>query len=272
MAVGPEQPANADDLVIAGNDALGRGAWREARDLFEQALRHEETPEALEGLGRACWWLDDAKAVGEVRERAYRAYRERGDAHGAARLALSLAEDALIFRAEEAVWSGWTERARRLLADLDPSPEHALLATREAFYSLLLGGDVDAARRHAEEAIALAKRLGTFDLEMLARAVNGAARVAGGQVAEGMRLLDEATTAATSGEMRDIELIGLTCCWMIFGCERVRDFPRAAQWCERVADFCQRHGLTSLLGTCRTNYAMVLTASGDSSSMLPCSE
>lgn len=122
MDTGLEQPANTADLLIAGDEALARGAWREARGLFEQALQHEETAEALEGLGRACWWLDDAEIVGEVRERAYRAYRERGDAHGAARVALALAEDALIFRAEGAVWSGWTERARRLLADLDPSP------------------------------------------------------------------------------------------------------------------------------------------------------
>ena len=122
---------------------------------------------------------------------------------------------------------------------------------------------MEAARRNAEEAIDLARRLGTFDLEMLAQAIDGAARVAQGQVADGMRLLDEATVAATSGEMRDIELIGVTCCWMIFGCERVRDFPRAAQWSERVADFCRRHGLTSLLALCRTDHAMVLTAAGE---------
>jgi hypothetical protein len=52
---------------------------------------------------------------GESRERAYRLYRERGDERGSARLALQLAEDALVFRAEEAVFNGWMQRARRLL-------------------------------------------------------------------------------------------------------------------------------------------------------------
>jgi hypothetical protein len=80
-----------------------------------QALEQSETPEALEGVGRAYWWLDEADAVRDARERAYRLYRERGDVRGAARVALELAEDALIFRAEEAVFNGWTERARRLL-------------------------------------------------------------------------------------------------------------------------------------------------------------
>jgi len=57
-------------------------------------------------LGRACWWLDDVETVSEARERAYRFYRERGDVRGAARLALQLAADAVIFRGEEAVFNG----------------------------------------------------------------------------------------------------------------------------------------------------------------------
>jgi DNA-binding CsgD family transcriptional regulator len=249
-------------LVDGGNQALQRGAWGEARDLFEEALRHNETPEALEGLGRACWWLDDVTRVAEARERAFRAYRRRGDARGAARIALELAEDALVFRAEEAVWNGWTERARRLLADLEPSPEHAVLAVRDAFFAFMLAADMQEARRSAAGAIEVAKRFKMFDLEMLARAIDGVARVAEGHVAEGMRILDEATAAATSGEMRDIELIGNTCCFMIYGCERVRDFSRAAQWCVRVREFSERNGLTSLLAVCRTHYAMVLAYAG----------
>lgn len=257
------QDASAPDLVRLGQDALARGAWLEARELFEHALQDAELPEALEGLGQACWWVDDVARVADARERAYRLYRERGEDRGAARLALALAEDALIFRGEEAVSNGWSERARRLLADLEPSPEHAALAVRDAFFAFMLAGDMEEARRRANDAVELAGRFGMFDVEMHARAVGGVARVAEGFVVEGMRILDEATAAATSGEMRDIELIASTCCWMIYGCERARDFPRAAQWCERVREFTERHGLTSLLGVCRNHYAMVLALAGD---------
>lgn len=251
-----------ESLLERGQEALERGAWAAARDLFEQALEEGETPEALEGLGRACWWLDDVARVTDVREGAYRMYRERGDAGGAARIALALAEDALIFRGEEAVSNGWTERARRLLAEAEPSPEHAILAVHDAFFAFMLAADMEAARRHAGDAVELAKRFGLFDLEMLARAIDGVARVAEGNVADGMRMLDEATAAATSGEMRDVELIGNTCCFMIYGCERVRDFPRAAQWCRRVREFTERRGLVSLLGVCRNHYAMILALAG----------
>lgn len=260
--VNAKQNPLVEDLVRRGQDALVKGGWREARELFERALQHGDTPEALEGLGQACWWLDDVDAVTEAREHAYRIYRDRDDARGAARLALALAEDALIFRGEEAVSNGWSERARRLLADVEDSPEHAILAVRDAFFAFMLAGDMEEARRRAGVAVELTVRFGMFDLEMNARAIDGVARVAAGFVTEGMRLLDETTAAATSGEMHDVELIASTCCWMIYGCERVRDFPRAAQWCERVREYSARHELTSLLGVCRNHYAMVLAVAG----------
>lgn len=252
-----------EHLLAEAYAALAGADWDGARVLFMQALQESETPEALEGLGRAYWWLDEAGALREARERAYRLYRERGDVRGAARVALDLAQDALVFRAEEAVFNGWTERARRLLEGGQPCPEHGLLAVRDAFFALLLGGDTVAARARAADAVEIARGFDDIDLEMLARSVEGAALVAAGDVAEGMRRLDEATAAATGGEMRDLELIGQTCCFMIYGCGRVRDFERAAQWCKRVEDFCRRFGLPYLLGVCRTEYATVLTVRGD---------
>ena len=56
---------------------------------------------AYEGLSWAAWWLDDDDAVFEAHERAYRLYRERGDAAGAARMATWLAADQLDFRGDQ---------------------------------------------------------------------------------------------------------------------------------------------------------------------------
>ena len=53
-----------------GAAALHRGAWQEAFEAFESSLRDAESPEALEGLGLAAWWLDHADAVFDARERA----------------------------------------------------------------------------------------------------------------------------------------------------------------------------------------------------------
>jgi LuxR family maltose regulon positive regulatory protein len=259
----PDAGERPDDLITRAREALGNADWKRAKTLYSTALDHEETPEALEDLGRCCWWLDDAQGASEARERAYRLYRERGDARGAARVALDLAQDALVFRAEDAVFNGWMGRARRLLDGLDPCAEHGLMALREAFFALVLGGDTVRARERAAVAIELAREFDLLDLEMLALSIDGAALVAEGEVTEGMRRLDEATAAATGGEMRDLELIGQTCCFMIDGCRRARDFARAAQWCDRVQSFCRRYGLDYLLAVCRTEYATVLTVRGD---------
>ena len=45
----------------------GRGAAP-----YAEALACEDSPEALEGLSWAAWWLDDVDACFELRERAYR--------------------------------------------------------------------------------------------------------------------------------------------------------------------------------------------------------
>jgi hypothetical protein len=56
-------PPESAATIEAGLEALGRGAWEEARSVFEGALQADESPEALEGLGMAAWWLEDDGAV-----------------------------------------------------------------------------------------------------------------------------------------------------------------------------------------------------------------
>src|SRR2546422_10356798 len=107
------------------DEALARGEWEIARNAFEAALRQRESPESLEGLGLAGWWLDLAAVVFDARERAYRLYRDRGDRRGAVRLAVWIAWDTWAFRGEHAVASGWLQRARTLLDGAGDGPERA---------------------------------------------------------------------------------------------------------------------------------------------------
>ena len=57
--------------------------------------------------------------------------------------------------------------------------------------------------------------------------------------------------------MSDWVLIGLACCYLIAACERIRDFERAVQWCDRLKAFCAKRGLRPLFAVCRTQYASV---------------
>ena len=243
--------------VNAGRAALEAGAWQQAQHAFERALAIEETPEALEGLGLAAWWLDLADVVFDARERAYRAYRNRGDVVSAARLAVWIGWDSAAFRGEEGVAKGWLQRARRLLDGQRESPEHAFLAARAAVFALLDDGDPEAAEALALEAVRVGQLLGAIDYEMLGRSLHGFALVTTGQVMEGLRELDEVSAAILAGEMSDRLLIALAGCYLIGACDRVRDHERAVQWCDRIKEHSRKWGLKPLMAVCRTQYASV---------------
>ena len=245
------------DDCAAGAAALSRAAWPEARAAFDAALAVRESPEALEGLGLAAWWLDLADVMFDARERAFRLYRERNDQPGAARVAVWLAWDHWAFRGENAVASGWLQRARRLLEPHPACAERAWLEVREGSLCLFEDYDPDRAHALATEGVRIARQIGHADMEMLGRAVQGRALVMSGAVAEGLRGLDEVNAAVVAGEMKDFVAIGLACCYMVAGCDHVRDYDRAVQWCGRLKTFCARYGLRPLFAVCRTQYASI---------------
>ena len=186
----------------------------------------------------AAWWLDDVALCIHARERAYQLYHAAGDLRGAARMALWIGDDNLEFRGATAVANGWFQRAARLLERLDPCPEHGWLDTFRAH--LLLRTDPPEAEALGARARELGTDLGDVDLEMFGLATEGLALVNQGEVVDGMRCLDEATAAALGGEFEQLAPAGWTCCYMIYACERVRDYDRAAQWCGEVEAFSRR--------------------------------
>ena len=257
-----ESPGSRAVRLEQGRAALNRGAWQAAREAFEAALADSETGEALEGLGWALFWLDRTEDALDTREQAFRLYREEGDRRAAARVAYGLAVDCIDLRGE-APASGWLERARRLLEGTEPGPEHGWLALWEGHFALMYRRDPAAARERGQVALDIGRQQGLLDLEMLALALEGLVLVAEGRVDDGMRRLDEATSAALTGEMAALDAVGATCCFLVHACERVRDYDRAAQWGERVDRFAREWGITPSLTVCRTQHAAMLIGQGE---------
>lgn len=248
-----------DELLAAGSAALVRGDWQEAESLFRQALAIEDSAEALEGLGKAYWWQDEHDKVLETRESAYRGYQAKGDSLSAARMATFMALDYAEFRGQMAVASGCLQRAESLLQGLEPSQELAWLHIVRGLFALEGGNDSTAAHAHAEEAAATAALVGSVDVAMVAQALKGLALIRERKVTEGLVYLDEAMAAAMGGDMSDLSAIGNTCCTLIYACEAIADYDRAAQWCERTREFCRRLGFDLFMfALCRNNYANVL--------------
>jgi LuxR family transcriptional regulator, maltose regulon positive regulatory protein len=250
------------DPLDTGREALSLGRWEEARTCFEAALAEGESAEAVEAMAMAAWWLDDARATIESRERAYRLYRERDDVKGAARMAIWLAWDYMAFRGEPAVANGWLQRAHRMLDEAELGREQGWLAIREAEFAFLLENDVGGARRLARRAREIGCSVGDADLELSALALEGMSLASEGKVAEGIRLLDEASAAAVAGEISELWAVGRACCYVITACERIRDFDRADQWSQRMLEFAKRWRIPHIFAVCRAHYAGVLVWRG----------
>jgi hypothetical protein len=79
--------------VAEGYEALGAGDWAAARAAFDSAVIVDESPEALDGLGRALWWLRESEQAVVHRGRAYSGFRRDGQPARAARIALWLSRE-----------------------------------------------------------------------------------------------------------------------------------------------------------------------------------
>jgi ATP/maltotriose-dependent transcriptional regulator MalT len=245
----------------AGQAALQQGAWQRARAQFEAALAEEQTPVAFLGLGIAAAAQLDATTTLEAHERGYRLARGLGDDRSAARLALELAVDCMYFRGP-AEARGWLERASHLLEQVPLGEEHGMLIYIRASSALNGMHDPATARALTAEGLAIARDIDYLPGEMLFLALDGLALVAAGEVEEGMRHLDEATTAAIAGEVEDARFVELICCHLIDACKRVRDFDRAGEWCRRVEEIATRLDDAVIFTMCRNYYGEVLVWRG----------
>ena len=243
--------------MAAGSRSLTKGRWSEATASFEAALAMGESAEALSGLGEALFYRGDLARAVEVRERAYVAFRNAGDAAAAARMALWLAMQHGAGLTNAAVANGWVGRAERLLDGLPTCSEHGWLLLRRSKGA----SDPAEAEKLARDAISVGHAVADADLEIAAISQRGRALLAHGRIDEGFACLDEAMAAATSGEV-GFDTVGTACCDMIGACERTMEIERATQWCQVTEEFARRINFLPIFAFCRVTYAGVLMAIG----------
>ncbi|HXV56970.1 MAG TPA: adenylate/guanylate cyclase domain-containing protein [Gaiellaceae bacterium] len=250
-----------DDSLAAGRDAARRRAWREAYELLTSADEAGRlSPEDVESLADAAWWTGRLDEAIELRERAYAGYLDAGGSRRAALLAvvLSMNHD---LRGAPAASRGWLARAERLLGDEPEGVEHGHLALVQGMRALDLG-QLPEARAGFERSRELASRFGDRSLETTALVFEGAIRVWTGDVEEGLAILDEATAAATSGEL-DPLATGIIYCVTIDSCQAVGDCGRASEWSEAANRWCDRLDVSGFPGACRVHHAELLRLRGE---------
>jgi len=248
--------------VDAAQEALNAGSWSFADSAFRAVIDKTDDPVAHEGLAQVAWWLDDADTCLTAREAAYRRYRARADAVGAARAATALAWDCLLFGRGESVAMGWLGRAQALLAAVDECPEHGWCSVREGELALSVRQDPALALECATRAADVGRRTGDGDLSVVGLALQGLALTRSGEVEPGMARLDSAAAAATGGDVEDWMWMGKVLCWLIAACHETQDVTRAEEWCRRAEAICLDRDLVPLLNVCRIQYASVQVSAG----------
>ncbi len=258
-------------LLRGGQEALARGAWEEARSAFEDVLgqrdparsssgaadRPEETAEMLLGLGNALWWLGEIREAVSWWEQAYSAFRPI-DPVQATNVAIQLG---FVYQANlgnDAAAAGWAAHAARLVGEFALEPMRGWVLLLEATGS----SDPDQGRDLANEARRLAVEFGDRDLELCALSQIGAIFIEGGNIDDGVPLIDEAMAGALAGEGQ-LDSVVFISCQMIHSCNRCADFQRVVQWVRAADRFMERYGCPFLNATCRANYGGVLFFTGE---------
>jgi DNA-binding CsgD family transcriptional regulator len=242
----------------SGRAAFASGAWVAA---YEQ-LRGQPSlgVDDLERLAVAAHLVGDRHASDDAWERAHRASAVAGDADRAARAAFWLGFD-LMLRGEAARANGWMARAERFADDAPHGATPGLLLI-PPFLGALHGGDAAAARELAERMRAVGERHGDRDLLALALLCRGEALLAAGELVAGVRCLDEAMIAITTGETSPMTT-GVVYCAVIDACMNARDVRRAAEWTDALNDWCGSDpGVVPYRGACLVHRSQVLMLRG----------
>ena len=244
-----------------GREAASRHAWREAYDAFASGAEDELTPFDLASFADAAWWSGKLDEAIDLRERSYAGFAAAEEKRSAVSVALALAWDHTL-RGAFSVARGWLANVERLLEGEPELPEHGHMAMVRGSLTLFTGGNLDDALTEIDRAHDIAKRFGDRDLEAMAVADKGRVLIHSGQVEEGLELLDEATAAATCGELRPF-WTGAIYCSTISSCQDVGDFRRAAEWAEAANRWCERVDVTGFPGSCRVHHAEIMRLRGD---------
>jgi DNA-binding NarL/FixJ family response regulator len=245
-----------------GRDAYGRRAWLDAYEALSRADESRSLdPEDLELLATSAYMIGRDDDYLRALERAHHAFAERDDLPRAARCGFWIGLN-LMLRGESAPATGWFARADRLLDRVAGECVERGYLLLPAVLRAGGAGDWEEASSTAARTAEIAERLGDPDLLALAGHEQGHALVRQRQVDDGLRLLDEAMVAATSGELSPI-VTGIVYCSVIGYCRDLYELRRAREWTDALSHWCEEQpDMVAHTGVCLTHRAEIMELRG----------
>ncbi|HEU4808371.1 MAG TPA: LuxR C-terminal-related transcriptional regulator [Homoserinimonas sp.] len=212
-----------------GRTAYAEHRWSDALSALTQADQDGGLPaQDLEHASTAAL-LTGQETIGiDTATRAHEAFLASGDLASAARCAGWIGMY-FLGTGDGARASGWLARAKRVLqANPEPCSVDGFLLIPAAL-GALYGGEAEGAARLFDEAFAAGERFHEPDLVALAQLGQGQAKIALGELSEGLSLFDEVMVAVTAGEVSPIPA-GIIYCAVIGNCHLAFDLHRAQEW------------------------------------------
>jgi ATP/maltotriose-dependent transcriptional regulator MalT len=251
----------AQGVIDQARQATRDDRWAQAYYLLRDLDVSTLDPEDVELFADAAWWSCRVEEEIALRQRAFAGFADAGRPRRAAYAAWLLSVRHGL-RGDPTAASGWLKRAERQLAGEPECVEHGYLACSEAEQALGQG-QFEQAEKLALRAVGLGQRFAAPELVALAVAWQGLCRLAGGDIAEGTRLLDEAMTSVTAGEL-DSHFTGWVYCFAIGMCMGVADLRRAGTWAQAAWEWASSlPDVTPYQGLCRVRQVEVMSLCGE---------
>jgi DNA-binding CsgD family transcriptional regulator len=238
--------------------------WTETyKRLLKDDQEHGLEPKELETFALAAYLTGRDTESFQILERAYHGYLDNKNPERAVRCAFWLGLMLMQAR-ERARSSGWIARGERLLSDeqVPDCAEKGLLLIPAALGSLY-SGHADKAQELFEQIAAIGVQFGDADLIALGRLGHGQAMVQQGEVAKGIKLLDETMITVETEEVFPV-VNGIVYCAAIETCRRVWDMRRAQEWTSALTRWCDAQpDIVPFRGQCLVHRAEIIQFHGE---------
>ena len=249
-----------DDLHRA-REAYERREWvaayRALTDLGDTNLRADD----FAALAVTAFLLGRRNDCVQALQRAYQTELEDGDTLGAVRAAYWLALT-LWQGGEAAIGSGWLARGERLLESVEGDVVERGYLLERATFGHIAKGEFAQAVATAPSVTEYGRRFGDPDLTAMGLHTEGRLTIFSGQVAAGLRLLDEAMVSVLAGEVSPI-LSGIIYCSSVEACQQISDFGRMSEWTHALTVWCESQpGLVAFTGQCAVHRGQLMRLHG----------
>ena len=248
------------DFVELARQALAGREWQQAHDVLARA----DAAAPLSGpdlalLAEVAYAAGHLDVTIEAWERAYAQNLRADDRLAAAGAAVQVAMHLLFDTALMAPVRGWIGRTERLLEKDGETPVHAWLAVVRT-YERLLSGDFEAARRWARRAIEIGSKCNPA-AAAVARIAEARSVILGGDVSQGLGLINEAAVATVSGELDPLST-GFVYCELVCAFQSLAQYDQAEEWTAAMERWSRKQPIGSLHGRCRVHRAEILRLRG----------